>query len=313
MRADKKVDGMDAEPSQGFSRPARPGGAEGVALGYAIQKAAMLGDAKGLAEHLALGGNPRARSGGRGETPLLLACGAREVRPKGMFASASGRPPARDNEERVACVEALLASGARIDEADQSGATALHWAARAGLAAVARALIAKGADVEALDATGATPLMTACERHDGYKDGGVEDALLAAGAKVDAQDRRGESALHKAASNPGAIARLMAAGADVGLKDKLGRTALHKAVEINRGTSSQLLLLHGADPLAADAKGRVPSQLSSGGAAWRLACSSEEAARIAGHIGAPPGPGPNGGDAEQGASSPAQAKAKPRL
>ena len=281
-RADTEAAGDKGPGSRSHSRL---DGATGKALGYHIQNAAANASVAELRSGLESGGNPRCRSNVGGALPLHLACGAREVNNRGFFSSASIQRPAQDNEERVECVDILLAAGARLEERDQSGQSALHWAAKMGLGRVCQALIAKGADVEAKDARGATPLMHACERHDGYRDGGVEDVLLAAGARVAEQDNRGETAMHKAVGNPGAIGRLAKAGALVDAQDKAGRTPMCPAVATNRATSVGLLLAHGANPCVRDAQGRLPSQLGSGGgAAWRLARAAEEAAGIEEHL-----------------------------
>jgi ankyrin repeat protein len=50
-----------------------------------------------------------------------------------------------------------------IDARDEFGATALHWAARAGNRAMVRVLLSRGADVGARDDMGATALHMAAE------------------------------------------------------------------------------------------------------------------------------------------------------
>ena len=60
-------------------------------------------------------------------------------------------------------VKRLLRDGARADERDESGRTALHFAASGGVTEVVELLLAAGADPEALDASGNTPFQRAAE------------------------------------------------------------------------------------------------------------------------------------------------------
>ena len=67
-----------------------------------------------------------------------------------------------DGERGTACVEALLAAGADVNEANDRGWTPLHQAAYSNQCAIAEALMAGGADLEAeAHGAGGTPLITA--------------------------------------------------------------------------------------------------------------------------------------------------------
>lgn len=57
----------------------------------------------------------------------------------------------------------LIEKGAKLEEVDQNGLTALHWAARYGKESCLRVLLQKGADIDAQDKFGSTPLMLAAE------------------------------------------------------------------------------------------------------------------------------------------------------
>eukprot|EP00295_Goniomonas_pacifica_P007831 CAMPEP_0175838614 /NCGR_PEP_ID=MMETSP0107_2-20121207/18351_1 /TAXON_ID=195067 ORGANISM="Goniomonas pacifica, Strain CCMP1869" /NCGR_SAMPLE_ID=MMETSP0107_2 /ASSEMBLY_ACC=CAM_ASM_000203 /LENGTH=162 /DNA_ID=CAMNT_0017152249 /DNA_START=70 /DNA_END=558 /DNA_ORIENTATION=- len=92
---------------------------------------------------------------------------------------------------------------------------------------------------------GITPLMHAASR--GHLP--VAEVLVAAGAHLDAQDKWGWAAIHRAAhgGRPDIVQLLVRAGADVHVLDKAGRTAMHLAMEGNRLEVGSVLLE--ADPL----------------------------------------------------------------
>ncbi|KAK7874073.1 hypothetical protein R5R35_004619 [Gryllus longicercus] len=130
---------------------------------------------------------------------------------------------------------------------DADGCTALHHAARAPHAGVARLLLEHGARVDAANAAGATPLMLAADAGDAE---GVE-LLLGGGAEADRRDRSLRTALLYAAARAHVpVTRLLLQhGADPNAKSKDSRTALLSAVLQDRQdtTSVRLLLEHGAD------------------------------------------------------------------
>jgi len=99
-----------------------------------------------------------------------------------------------------------------VNGADSEGWTALHWAARQSNVAALQALLAAGAAVEAATNRGCTPL------HLAAKKGHVlaVQALLAAGANIEATNNFGRTPLHVAAqSGAGTMAPLLAAGANI--------------------------------------------------------------------------------------------------
>ena len=144
----------------------------------------------------------------------------------------------------AACVRLLVEGGAKVDELDQYGCTALtHAATRLDDDddACVRALIAAGADVDkeqedGLCGQGRTALMHAA--HNG-KEASVR-ALIAAGADVDKVDKDGGTALMMAAcrGNEPCARDLIAAGALVDMEDFSGTTALIHLREIENGTLS---------------------------------------------------------------------------
>src|SRR5262245_52207589 len=157
------------------------------------------------------------------------------------------------------------------------GDTPLHLAAAALRTRAAKILIENGANANAENRRGATPLHYACDPRP--KSGGtwdparqeeLIDLLVQHGAKLEKVDRGGASALHRAvrARSPVAVRQILKAGARVDTRlGKRGSTPIHLAVQSTgaSGTagavSEQLeiivmLLQHGADPAAKDARGR---------------------------------------------------------
>ena len=79
-------------------------------------------------------------------------------------------------------------------------------------------------------------------------------------AMRDARTGLGSTPLHMAATNPdtGPLQALLAAGADVNAKDMDGNTPLHMAAYSNKFEHSKLLLEAGADVNAVSLGGRTP-------------------------------------------------------
>ena len=120
------------------------------------------------------------------------------------------------------------------------GDTALHVAAAGYRVQLVQHLLAAGADAKAAaNRRRSTPLHYAS---DGFVAGPHFDPqqqlatlglLLNAGASINAQDRNGASALHRATRTrcADAVAYLLAAGADPLLRNESGSTPLHLAVQ----------------------------------------------------------------------------------
>ncbi|HST62329.1 MAG TPA: ankyrin repeat domain-containing protein, partial [Longimicrobium sp.] len=131
--------------------------------------------------------------------------------------------------------EGLVSGGVPVDRPDRDGVTPLMLAAGRGDPWHVEFLLGKGANAAATNAAGQTPLMylaASCKfaRVADSLPRGPEPALrhlLAAGVDLDAQDRRGHTALMHATRASGLRVRdLLVAGADPHRVDRSGRTAL---------------------------------------------------------------------------------------
>ena len=101
-------------------------------------------------------------------------------------------------DEDMDKLQKLIAEGAPIDEKDDEGYTALHYAAMWGDLEATKWLIENGADVNTTDAWGSTPLMNAV-----YNEAGVEtvELLLENGANKTLKDSEGKTAYDYAVEN----------------------------------------------------------------------------------------------------------------
>lgn len=168
-----------------------------------------------------------------------------------------------------------------------AGDTALHVAARAYQASIARQLIAKDADPRARNRRGAEPLHYAAEGGPGSHTWNPEGHaaiiayLIEAGADPNAADKGGVTPLHRAVRTrcAAAVRALLANGADPRRKNKSGSTPLHLAVQTTGrgGTGSclaqeqqkqiiQLLLRRGGQ--TKDKNGQGKTVLQSIGSGW---------------------------------------------
>ena len=114
-------------------------------------------------------------------------------------------------------VDALVAAGANPNCRDGCGYSPLHFAARGRDAAVIEAFLRHGADPCSQSPGGSTPLH--------YVDGvNCARALIAGGARVDAQNGCGSTPLHSAVirGRGSMVEVLINAGADVCVRDARG-------------------------------------------------------------------------------------------
>ena len=185
-----------------------------------------------------------------GFTPLLLAA---------QFA----------HEEKTTAM--LLEAGADIREVSTSGRSALFLAAEAGNAATVRLLLQNRALIDAGPPSGETPLCAACANSNlecatillehGAEPNAIGIAgtpltlaakwgsadclslLLKKGAKIDLQNKVGETALIVAVSgnHPQCVYKLLEAGADRKIKANNGETAKDRAIKMIHPVVLQLL------------------------------------------------------------------------
>jgi ankyrin repeat protein len=94
---------------------------------------------------------------------------------------------------RTDSVRALLDAGAKVDEEDDDGMTALSWAAIANRVEMARLVIEHGADLNHVDKYGMTPLLYASSID--FGDTAMLDLLLQSGAQTSTRTKEGLTAL----------------------------------------------------------------------------------------------------------------------
>lgn len=125
-----------------------------------------------------------------------------------------------------------------------------------------RLLLEFGADVNAADGGGHNPLYRAANGQGRAEDGRAAiELLLPHGADVNqVTGVGGMTPLHMAARRgTSSIAEaLLDAGADIEAKDKKGETPLRRAVNCGQEPMVRLLLSRGADPQSSDKYGRTP-------------------------------------------------------
>jgi len=158
----------------------------------------------------------------------------------------------------------------------------IHEAVQAGEMKTVEALIAAGADVNAVDSDGYAPLHVAA--FSGQRSG--TRLLLDAGAEIEAKDTYGYTALHLAARTSFLGTRvgqfLISRGADILATGPNGVSVLHLAAEGGDPNLIGLLVERGADVNAADDNGCTPLHSVLQGRTHRLQKEAVEALLAAG-------------------------------
>ena len=199
----------------------------------AIHNAAKGGAAGNLVAMLQAGGKPNVQDR-NGNTPLHLAS-------MGSFSGGF--------TDHAAAVRVLLEHGANLHRTNDSGETPLHVATHTGVGAahadVIKALLAAGARPQQADGTGVTALQRFV-RH-GSDDGEIVALLLKAGANPDQKDSRGDAPLHAALKTGGShgkanvVEALLDGGANPCVRDDRGYTPYHLADSRGMTRSRQAL------------------------------------------------------------------------
>jgi len=141
-----------------------------------------------------------------------------------------------------AIVQMLLKSGAQIDTLNGKEMTPLYTAIMHGRTQTAELLIKKGATFSPDKL-----LHDVANRGVKYKD--IISLLLKNGAKLESQDRDGNTPLHIAVNNNHRVLvrQLLTRGADVRAKNNAGNTPLDLANQIGNQTIIKLLKQYGAN------------------------------------------------------------------
>jgi ankyrin repeat protein len=151
----------------------------------------------------------------------------------------------------------LLDAGADPNRPAEMGATPLNLAARQGQIAIADLLIERGAEMNASGKT--TPLIEAVLARNLEMTG----FLLSRGAEIDLRDGQGNAPLfycveaRTGISGLEVLKLLLQQGPTVDVKNAGGETALLHAVEGGKRDEASALFERGADPNAADLRGRT--------------------------------------------------------
>ncbi len=139
----------------------------------------------------------------------------------------------------VRIVETLLGQGFKVNRADRSGRTPLHYATIKTHRPAARLLLEHGATVDRADDEGSTALHLAAEKDDPH----LLRLILARAPAPDAAGAGGNTPLHYAAvwGRLENVRLLLAAGARPGARNDQGLTALEVAAESGRKRVVELL------------------------------------------------------------------------
>jgi hypothetical protein len=156
-----------------------------------------------------------------------------------------------------------LAVAAFLKKKLSEGAFAAHWkrvlflAAQSGDIYNVRSLPDLKRFANCKDHLNNTPLHYAVANYHNIK---MLKLLLDSNADINAQNNRGKTALHWAATStrPRTVLALLRAGADVDPQDLDQETPLHKAARFNRVDAAKALIVHGADVHARDKDGDTP-------------------------------------------------------
>jgi ankyrin repeat protein len=166
-------------------------------------------------------------------------------------------------QENVPLVKALLNAGAEVNVKDGTyGRPPLIWAAEARKRNTSRVLLERGARINARDDNGDTALHAAAL----YADPALVDLLLSYDASVNVKNGIGQTPLHNAARHgqPAIIRLLLRHGSDINAGDGMGLPPIFEAVSYNQTECVKELLLHHPQLNTKDFDGNTPLKYAEG-------------------------------------------------
>jgi len=219
------------------------------------------------------------RAAGAGHTALVDWLLARGADPTAAASTGATALTAAISAGRGATVECLLARGVPVNAALPGGVTPLMIAAALGAQADLERLLAHGANLNQRDEQGQAALHAACQFAFSSPEPDpcrrLLEALLSAGAEIEAQSRAGQTPLlillgaRAAAGHPSPqrgltelVELLLARGADPDAQDQRGVGVLHAAAMHGLAEPCRSLLRAGADPSLRDTLGRTAAEVA---------------------------------------------------
>ncbi|CAG9462124.1 unnamed protein product [Pedinophyceae sp. YPF-701] len=173
--------------------------------------------------------------------------------------------------DQTEVVRFLLDRGAPVEARDSYGLAPIHSAASKGNTECVKMIAGQGASPSCADRNGDTPLHYAATMDGGTH--GPEKVqrhvdtcalLLKLGCSIDAPNKKGWTATHRAAFNgrTEVLQLLLNRGANPSSVNDEGNTPLHLACMGNRIDCAQMLIAAGSRPNLANAHGRIPSEVT---------------------------------------------------
>ena len=163
-------------------------------------------------------------------------------------------------EGNIKRLKSILGYVRNINFKDDTGATALHFAASGGYNDIVQLLLTKGASIEATNYYNNTPLQLAAW----YGRTSTVELLLSKGALIEATNYYNNTPLQLAArhGHTNTVELLLSKGASIEATDKSNQTSLHFAVSYGSTSTVELLLSKGAPIEATNYYNNTPLHLA---------------------------------------------------